>query len=206
VEGVGISIEPGLVPQFAIGGSCLFVLIVVWLHYGRRDLHPGTHGLSRYAAGSSRLAMTAAFLALAASTACLAVEIGIASHLADDDLSGLALLWLAAIGIVVVAAVPAPDSDARSWRRPVHTAGALLFFVCAAGGAFMVHTGQTAATATIAWLLAAAVALFLASMARVPQLFEVRGWLQRACFALFVLWLVLVGQRLVGEAIRRAAM
>jgi uncharacterized protein DUF998 len=204
--GAGISIDPGLVPHLAIGGSCLFVLIVVWLHYGRRDLHPGTHGLSRYAAGSSRLAMTAAFLALAASTACLAIEIGIASHFAGNELRGLALLWVAAIGIAVVAAVPVPDDGGRSWRRPVHTGGALLFFLCAAGGALMVRTGQTAASGTIAWLLATAVVLFLASMARVPRLFEVRGWLQRACFALFVLWLVLVGQRLVGEAIRRAAM
>lgn len=206
MDGVGISINPGLVPQLAIGGSCLFVLIVVWLHHGRRDLHPKTQGLSRYAAGSSRLAMTAAFLALAASTACLAIEIGTASHSAGDDLRGLALLWLAAIGIALVAAVPVSDPDDRNWRGPVHTGGALLFFLCAAGGALLVRTGQTAASGTIAWLLAVAVVLFLASMARVPHLFEVRGWLQRACFALFALWLLLAGQRLVGEAIRRAGM
>jgi Protein of unknown function (DUF998) len=175
----------------AILGSFGFAGIVAWLHVIRRDIDPGTQGVSHYAVGSSALAMTVAFAALALSLAATALSLTGARELADKQL-GLFLVWLASFGIGVVAAVPVPGAVAAAWRGPVHTSAALLFFVAVAGGAVLVSGAIGPKVTLLARLLAIIVILFLLSMARTPGLFRFRGWFQRCCFVLVVAWVVFV--------------
>ena len=177
--------------MLAILGSFGFAGIVAWLHVIRRDIDPGTQGVSHYAVGSSALAMTVAFTALALSLAATAFSLAGARELADQHL-GLLLLWLASFGIGVVAAVPVPGAVAAAWRGPVHTSAALLFFVAVASGAVLVSGTIGSKAALLARLLAITVLLFLLSMAKTPGLFRFRGWLQRCCLALVVAWVVFV--------------
>lgn len=97
---------------------------------------------------------------------------------------------LAALGIALVAATPMPDPRAPRWRGPAHTIGASVFFMFSAVGSMVASVGRATVPMVIADLLAICVVLFLASMTTVSPLGRVRGWLQRACFALIVLWLV----------------
>lgn len=159
----------------ALGGSATFSFIVIWLHFRRRDVRARTHGVSHYAVGPTRGAMTIAFAALDP-LPCL----------------GIVLMLLSALGIAVVAAVPVPPAGDRSWRGPLHTVGALAFFLCSASGAAAVARTLDHGSAVMSWALGAGVALFLAAMAGVPGLFSIRGWLQRLCFALVVIWTSLV--------------
>jgi hypothetical protein len=171
-----------------IGGAAAFGVIVVWLHARRHDIDPATKGVSHYATGPTHRLMTIAFVALAIGVAASVIRIQAMANGANAP--GIVLLLVAAVGIAVVAAVPvAGPADAR-WRSATHTLAALLFFVAIAAGAVMVSSG---AASGAAWLLLAATGVFLVSMAGVPGLLPVRGWLQRTCFALIVAWLLIVG-------------
>lgn len=173
-------------PILAIAGSLAFTALVAWLHVRRRDLDPRTRGVSHYAVGPTRGVMTVAFLALAVGTSGITAAF-------DPALGGVAWLRAAALGITLVALVPVPGPDAAAWRGPVHALGALGFFVAAAVGAVLLSARVNGAAVLIAWMLAVAVVVFLASMAGVPGLFAIRGWLQRGCFALVAAWLLIAG-------------
>ena len=69
---------------------------------------------------------------------------------------------------------------------------ALAFFLSIAVGALAASVAAGRPMVVTAWLIAAMVATFLVSMARIPRLWGVRGWLQRGCFAMIVAWLLLV--------------
>jgi len=177
-------LPPALLP--GAGGS-LFAIIVAWLHVRRPEIDPATTGVSQYATGSTYLPMTVAFVALAIGFA------SVPTRVASTTVS--VCCWLASIGIFVVAIVPVSENRQPGWRVLAHTAGALLFFVSAPWAAIAATSGSTDVAMVVAWLLAAAVVLFFASMARVPALFPIRGWLQRFCFALVVVWLIVAGMQ-----------
>lgn len=181
--------------MIAIVSGLVFATIVGWLHVRRRDIRPGTEGVSHYAVGPTHAPMTVAFLALALAIGSVSSSIatragGIAANI------GTVLLWLAAFGIAVVAVVPIPEPAAARWRGPVHTIGALLFFVASSAGPIAVSRQFGGAILGAACLLAGTTVLFLAGMVRAPGLFAIRGWLQRCCFALVVAWVILVARRL----------
>ncbi|MFN8062022.1 MAG: DUF998 domain-containing protein [Vicinamibacterales bacterium] len=177
----------------AITGAFCFAVCVVHLHRRRPEISSRVHGISHYALGPTYTTMTTAFVALAigllgGAVAVMAVN-GVAQPL------GPVLIGCAALGLLVVAAVPVPSPGEPAWRGLAHTAGALLFFVASAAGALAVSGRLGAPERFLAAALAGAVILFLTGMAGVPALFALRGWLQRGCFAAVVAWLLTVGWR-----------
>ena len=160
-------------------GALIFAAIVVWCHAQRPDVSPATQGVSHYAVGSTDALMAIAFLSLAGA-------LFVAAILVKPD----APIALAAFGIALVAATPMPDPRAPRWRGPAHAIGASVFFMFSAVGAMVASVGRATVPMVIADLLAICVVLFFASMVTASPLARVRGWLQRACFALLVLWLV----------------
>lgn len=187
-------------PMIAVVCGLVFTAIVTWLHVRRRDIHPGTQGVSHYAVGPTHAIMTVAFVALGLGIVSITAAIEAESNGVAPAKAGVVLLWLAALGLSVVAAVPVPGPHAAAWRGSAHTLGALLYFVSIATGAVAVSGPFGGAIVGAARFLAAAVVLFIAGMAHIPGLFPVRGWLQRSCFAACVGWLVLMGWRLSGAA------
>ena len=159
-------------------GAALFAIIVVWCHVRRPDISPATQGVSHYAVGSTDAVMAVGFLALAGALflAALIVRPG-------------NLLVLASAGMMLVAATPMSASRVSSLLRALHTFGALVFFVCSAVGAVIASIDHQWLF-TIAAALTIGVVLFLASMVDRSPLARVRGWLQRAAFALIVIWVM----------------
>jgi hypothetical protein len=169
-----------------------FAGIVAWLHVTRGDVDPATQGVSHSAVGPSAVSMTLAFVALA--FGLLATAYSLAGSRPPLEGTGIALLVLAGLGMAIVATVPVPGANAAPWRGPAHTGGALLYFVTVPSGALLISDAmESDVLVLVARLLALAVALFLLSMAKVPGLFPIRGWLQRVCFVVAVVWVVLVG-------------
>jgi hypothetical protein len=162
-----------------------FTAIVVWLHIRRRDVDPATQGISHYAVGRTQAAMTIAFLALGVSL------VGAARMIATPH-----VIWLraAAVSIALVAVLPVSFNRSAPWRDMGHTIAALAFFVAVAIGVVAASAGARQPVVVTGWLVAVAVAAFLVSMTRVPRLWDLRGWLQRTCFALVVLWLLLISR------------
>jgi hypothetical protein len=160
-------------------GALLFAAIVIWCHVKLPDIAPATQGVSRYAVGSTDALMALAFLSLAGALFVTATLVKPGAPIA-----------LAALGIALVAATPMPDPRAPRWRGPAHTIGASVFFMFSAVGAMVASVGRATVPMVIADLLAICLVLFVASMITVSPLARVRGWLQRACFVLVVLWLV----------------
>ena len=165
-------------------GALVFAAIVIWCHVKRPDIAPATQGVSRYAVGSTDAIMAVGFLSLAAALFVTAL-------LVKPDVP----IALAAFGIAVVAATPMPDPRAPRWRGPAHTIAGFVFFMFSAVGAMVASVGRAMVPLVIADLLAICVVLFFASVIAVSPLARVRGWLQRACFALLVLWLVAIPLR-----------
>jgi hypothetical protein len=182
-------VEAGPVPEsletliriVPAAGALVFAAIVVWCHVKRPDVVPATQGVSHYAVGSTDAVMAIGFLALAGALFVTAI-------LVKPDVP----IALAALSIALVAATPMPDPRARPWRGPAHTIGALAFFVFSAAGAVLASIGAAWWLLSIAVALAVTVVLFLASMSVATRLAGMCGWLQRACFALLVLWLVVL--------------
>jgi Protein of unknown function (DUF998) len=190
VENIGVSYSVvTLASVLTIAGSLVFAAIVMWLHVDQRDVDPRTKGISHYAVGNTDVAMTVAFSALAIGVTA-ATFLSAAAVVATEP--GIVMLRLAALGVAIVAAVPVPGPTAAAWRGSAHMLSALLFFVAIAAGAVLVSSG---APLRVARLLVVATAAFLASMAGVPGLFSIRGWLQRMCFTLVVAWLLMVALR-----------
>ncbi|HET9371069.1 MAG TPA: DUF998 domain-containing protein [Vicinamibacterales bacterium] len=161
-----------------------FASIVLWLHSRRRDVDPATQGISHYAVGRTHGAMTVAFLALAVSL------IGAARVIESAE-----IVWLrvAAVSLVLVAVLPVSFNRSSPRRDLAHTIAALAFFLSVAIGAVLASAGAHRAVLTAAWFVASGVVVFLVSMTRLPVLWSVRGWLQRACFSFVVIWLLLTG-------------
>ena len=176
----------------AIASAAAFVLIVAWLHGRRRDLDPRTTGISHYTSGRTVTAATAAFLllALALTSAAAIVRITAAGPLGLTP--GVVFLYLAAAGLLVVAVTPVPADPETHPSQFVHNAGGALFFLSSAAGSVAVSGGSVSVAGVVAWLVAALVALFLLSLGGVAGLTPIRGWLQRACFATVVLWIMLL--------------
>ena len=170
-----------LIQLVPAAGGLVFAAIVVWCHVKRPDIAPATQGVSHYAVGSTGALMAIAFLSLAGA-------LFVAAILLKPDVP----IALAAFGIALVAATPMPDPRAPRWRGPAHTIGAFVFFMCSGVGALVASVGRAMVPMVIADLLAICVVLFLASMVSTSPLARVRGWLQRACFALLVLWLLVL--------------
>ncbi|HTM24847.1 MAG TPA: DUF998 domain-containing protein [Vicinamibacterales bacterium] len=160
--------------------AAAFAAIVATLHVMRRDVSPRARGISRYANGRTLVAMTLAFLALATATAAAAW------------ITASSVLLVAAVSLATIAAAPEPASPAARARGIIHTAAGFVFFVSMAIGAVTVSGRGFAIQPTVAWLLAVVTMLFFAGLGGAPGLKEVRGLLQRACFALTVAWLVLI--------------
>jgi hypothetical protein len=175
-----------------IACGAAFVLVVAWLHGRRRDLDPRTTGISHYASGATMTAATAAFLLLALALASAAAVVRFTAAGPSGLTPGVVFLYLAAAGMLVVAVTPVPADPEAHQAGLVHNAGGALFFVSSAAGSVAVSGGSVSAPGVVAWLVAVLVALFLSSLGGVAPLTPVRGWLQRACFASVVLWIMLL--------------
>ena len=160
-----------------------FAAIVLWLHARRRDVDPATQGISHYAVGRTQAAMTIAFLALA---------LGLVSAARVIVTSPVVWLRAAAVSIALVAVLPVSFKGSAPRRDLAHTIAALAFFLTIAIGTVVASASGRGPLLITAWAIGAFVATFLLSMARIPGLWSIRGWLQRGCFALVVVWLLLV--------------
>lgn len=174
-----------------VTGAIIFALIVGWLHFERPDLSARDKGISHYAVGRTHAAMTAAFVALA--LGLLGAVAATIERIQSPNTIGLVALASAALGLLVVAAVPVAGATEAEWRELVHTAGAVVFFVASALGASLLSTQLGTPAGQLANGLVALVASFFIGMAGAPGFRAVRGWLQRGCVALVVAWLVVVG-------------
>jgi hypothetical protein len=143
--------------------------------------------------------MTLAFVSLAIGLAATAYTLH-RSTVGASVSTGSFLLLLAGLAVGAVALVPVAAPEDAAWRGPVHAGSALIFFMSAASGAALASPHLSSAVALTARLLVLAVLVFLVSMAKAPGLFPIRGWLQRACFVLVAVWLLLVGAHLLATS------
>jgi hypothetical protein len=174
-----------------VTGALVFAIIVGWLHVERSDLSVRHKGISHYAVGRTYAAMTAAFVALA--VGLLSAVAATIERIHSADAIGLVALGSAAVGLLVVAAVPVSGETGAVWRELVHTVGAVVFFVASAVGTSILSTVFAAPAGHIANGLVALVALFFIAMVGAPGLRSMRGWLQRGCIVMVVAWLIVVG-------------
>jgi Protein of unknown function (DUF998) len=180
----------------AITGALTFLAVVGWLHIRRPDLDSRIKGVSHYAGGETRTATTAAFVAL--SLGLLGSALAIGARTGSWMNPGMALVGLAALGLLVVAAIPVSVTHDATWRGRVHAVGALVFFIGSAAGLVLVSPALGTCVTGVSQAIVAVVVCFLLSMAGVPGLFAVRGWLQRGCFAGIVAWLLIAGGQLAS--------
>ena len=159
---------------FAVGGASICAVLVGWLHVNRRDLNPRDKGISHYAVGRTYGVVTAAFVALA--VGLVGAAIATAERIPITSV-GVVAVVIAALGLLVVAAVPVPGERAATWRAPAHTAGALVFFVASATGTARVSGPVGPVAVAVARVVGGAVGVFMLGMAGVPGLSLMRGWL-----------------------------
>jgi uncharacterized protein DUF998 len=174
----------------AVVGASFFAIVVGWLHVERQDLSPRDKGISHYAVGGTYGAMTAAFVALA--LGLLGSVVAIAERIQTHTTPGLIAVASAAVGLLIVAAVPVPSAGEAGWRSPAHTCGALVFFIGTALGAALLSPHVRPFASYVAKAVVVMVVLFMLGMVGVPGLHAIRGWLQRACFAMVVWWLLVL--------------
>jgi hypothetical membrane protein len=177
------------VARVAIGLATAFVLTVVTLHFLRTDVDPLARGVSRYAVGEYGYAVNAAFILLAGAVAV--TGLGLRGTAPPVGAAGIYLLWLAAAGMALVAIFPLRSADSAATENLPHQLGGMVFFLAAAAGAVVVSRATRRHT-MLGWTAAAVVTVYFLSIG-VPalRLTEVRGFLQRVCFAAIVAWLIL---------------
>jgi hypothetical protein len=165
-----------------IAGTILFVLIVIRLHFLRRDLPPLQRGISRYAGGTTLALTTVAFFALATALASLAVS------LPDLAYQESVCLMAAGAGIVLGALTPVGRASTPALVAVLHIIGGLSFYLATAGA--MVLSTPDAFDTWLSRGVLAALVLFFLGAAGVTAFRPLTGLFQRLVFVLIVFWLV----------------
>jgi hypothetical protein len=188
--------------RVAAAGLALFVSVVGIEHLRATDLNPATHMVSEYANTGDRALMTAGFLAWAVSlagTALLLRTVAVAVG-APSRVTVLAvLLWLAAAGVLVLAAFHTqtvagklPNGLQRSWAGRLHDLGSGI----AAAALLLGVLVSAAALARPRWYPKAAIAIAVGAVAADVALLEVGpsvgGWRQRLLLAAACIWQLLL--------------
>jgi hypothetical protein len=181
-----------LIAAALLGATGAFIGIVVWLHLVRPDVSPMARGISRYAVGPYGSAISVAFVVLA-------FAVGIAAWLLGRPGEAGAFrrhaqwLWVAVAGLLVVIVWPLRSPRAGTVEYWLHQGGGAVFFAAAAAGVqaipqWLRRANGPDALAVVARACSLAtvvsvVVFFCSVMATGTSLDEIRGMLQRGCFA-----------------------
>lgn len=163
-----------------IAGCGVFALIMVSLHFLRRDVSPLRRGMSRYAGGRTLALTTVGFFALACAL------LSLADQLRNSPRQGSVLLVAATVGLGVVALTPVGNPSPYPALTALHVIGGLTFYVSMAGTMFLAASDQV--DHWFSRIMAVAVSLILLARTAAPGFRPVAGLLQRVVFVIVILW------------------
>jgi len=186
-----------LLPTIALIGICLFVILIIVLHFLPTGYDPLRRPTSEYAVGKYGFFMTIAFLGM--SVGSFALVVGLYKGMSRRPKLGLILLGIWAVGVLVAMIFPIdPEGTPSTTIGTIHVTNGPITFLSLTIGAILVSIGfrrdvnwsslyRNALMLSLIMLI-----IFICVVVNFAAGFGYEGILQRLYLVIFSTWFIMV--------------
>lgn len=186
-----------LLSSIALAGICLFIILVLVLHFLPTGYDPVSRPTSEYAVGSYGFLMTAAFLCM--SIACFALLAGLYNGMAKLPKVGLVLFGIWAVGVLIAMIFPiSPEGMPATTSGKIHQTNGPIVFLSLTIGVILISANfrrnenwrsiyRPALAMSIIMLL-----IFISIPINFAMDLNIAGLLQRFFLIVFSTWFIMV--------------